>query len=159
MDRASKQQRIDDGTAPGLARLQRVVNVRSTSNAALRQILNSLGIEAPRGGMTDARQARFASIMTTIALDLQDGGRWDWHLCHPNLLLTRLVSESPTLQTAFSAALEAAPCCKSSPWSLLVGFDEFVPGNKLQLQPTRKSMNLSFSFMELGGPALHLCIR
>ena len=31
-----------------------------------------------------------------------------------------------------------------------MGYDEFVPGNKLNLQNHRKCMNLSFSFEELG---------
>ena len=33
---------------------------------------------------------------------------------------------------------------------MIVGYDEFVPGNKLQLQSSRMAMNLSFTFLELG---------
>jgi hypothetical protein len=40
------------------------------------------------------------------------------------------------------------------PWSLIVGFDEFSPGNKLQCDNRRKTMVLSFTFKELGQLAL-----
>ena len=40
------------------------------------------------------------------------------------------------------------------PWRLVVAWDEFSPGNKLKVDNTRKCMNLSFSFVELGQTAL-----
>ena len=86
-------------------------------------------------------------------MPLMDGGEFDWDLCHPGLLLTRLVSESSALQAGFKDALSRHPCTASRPWGLVVGFDEHVPGNKLDLVQSRKSMNLSFSFEELGGLA------
>ena len=151
--RAAKQQRIDDGRAEHLRSLQRISNVRATSQRSLKTVLKELALG---GGphnrdLTDARQARFASIHTTIPLDLVVGDEiWQWPLCHPGHLLTRLVGESRMLQNLFAASLLASPCSKEKPWSLLIGFDEFVPGNKLQLQNHRKSMNLSYSFAELG---------
>ncbi len=39
-------------------------------------------------------------------------------------------------------------------WSLIVGFDEFTPGNKLQCDNRRKTMVLSFTFKELGQMSL-----
>lgn len=152
MQRARKQQRIDDGLAPGLARLQAVVNLRGTSNSALKEIMARLGAnQGPSANaLTDAMQARFRSVMRIIDVENEDGSVWSWPLCDPNLLLTRMLHESPPLQRIFSEALAQRPCSASAPWRLIVGFDEFVPGNKLQLQPARKSMNLSFSFLELG---------
>ena len=35
------------------------------------------------------------------------------------------------------------------PWALVVGFDEFVPGNKMSIDNRRKSMVLSFTLQEL----------
>ena len=55
------------------------------------------------------------------------------------------------LQHAFKEALHRHPCSRDRPWGLVVRFDEHIPGNKLALQPRRKSMHLSFSFSELGG--------
>ncbi len=40
------------------------------------------------------------------------------------------------------------------PWSLIVGFDEFTPGDKLQCDNRRKAMVLSFTFKELGQMSL-----
>ena len=151
-ERARKQQRIDDGRAPALARLQSVSNVKTTSSKALQTIMRQLEGSAPNErALTDARQARFATLQTTLPLELErDGSTWDWPVCHPGHLLTRLVSESGMLQDMVADALAKNPCSKATPWTLLVGFDEFVPGNKLQLHNARKSMNLSFSFEQFG---------
>ena len=154
--RAAKQQRIDEGHSPALARLQKVANVKSTSNLALQNIMKIMEGSAPnKRALSDARQARFSSIYTTLPLEVEaDGSVWQWPLCHPGHLLTRMVAESPTLQAAFAGALQKFPCSQDAPWSLMVGFDEFVPGNKLRLQNHRKSMNLSFPFEQLGS-----CVR
>ena len=66
------------------------------------------------------------------------------------LMFATMVSESAPLQQLLKKALRESPSSRERPWSLVVGFDEFVPGNKLQLQPSRKAMNLSFTFLELG---------
>ena len=150
--RAAKQQRIDDGRAPALRRLQSVTSVRSTSSTALGEIVGRLSANAPsKKALTDARQALFASIHTTLPLEQEGGGIWHWPLCHPGHLLTRFLSESKMLQEMFADALRKFPCSQESPWDLVVMFDEFTPGNKLQaLQNHRKVMNLSFSFEQLG---------
>ena len=114
----------------------------------------ALGAKTSRREMTQTRHAKFDSVQHVIKVPLQEGGHWDWHLCHPGLLVTRIVSESAALQGAFKEALRRHPCTQERPWRLMVGFDEHIPGNKLKLQPARKSMNLSFNFVELGG----LCV-
>ena len=45
----------------------------------------------------------------------------------------------------------ATPVHEIAPWGHVAGFDEHISGTKLALQPTRKSMHLNFSFVELGG--------
>ena len=85
-----------------------------------------------------------------IEVETVGGGQWQWHLCQPNLLFSTMVSESKPLQTLLKETFLSSPSSRERPWSLVVGFDEFVPGNKLQLQPSRKAMNLSFTFLELG---------
>lgn len=149
--RARKQQRIDDGQDPRAARLQRVINIGGTSDHALRKIVSGLDEHCPRAETTSqTRQAKFASMAHRIPLALNSGGEWSWELCNPGMLMTRIVGESPALQQAFAAALRRRPSTPNQPWGLLVGFDEHIPGNKLALQNSRKCMNLSFSFEELG---------
>ena len=101
--------------------------------------------------VTDVAQARFSLVSERLACPRAGGGDpVVVELCHPNQLLARILSESPTLQGWFVDALRKHPCSAEKPWSLVVGWDEHVPGNKLALQNSRKSMNVSFSFLELG---------
>ena len=65
------------------------------------------------------------SLGHEITLELDDGSEFKWQLLHPG------------------------------PWSIVIGFDEFVPGSKLNLLNHRKCMVLSFSFLELGEGLRH----
>ena len=98
----------------------------------------------------DARRARYDLVKTTLRVERVNGGFWDWHLVNPNEMVPMLVAESEGLQRLFWEKLQVAPCSLQQPWNLVVAFDEFVPGNKLQLQPGRKGMNVAFTFLELG---------
>ena len=146
------QQAIDDDPESKRARLQRVLNVRSTTRRSLSEILASVtGKPVRQAELTLVGQARFETMATTLSMARKGGGdSVEWELCNPNLLMSRLVSESSILQGWFAEALSRFPSSPDSPWRLLVGFDEFVPGNKLKLQNSRKCMNLVFSFVELG---------
>ena len=134
------------------AALKRVVTqATNSSDLELRRIIAALQGEVPtRKSMEAARHARLDEVMRMIEVETEGGGQWQWPLCQPNLLFSIMVSESKPLQTLLKAAFLSSPCSRERPWSLVVGFDEFVPGNKLQLQPTRKAMNLVFTFLELG---------
>jgi len=152
--RARKVRRLE--ADPGLAPAQAVMHMKGTSQSALRDILRGvMGDAAPsRREMVDVGQARFFSVKRTINLPLTDGSEFAWELCDPNLLVARIVEESAALQSWFADALQRKPCSEDNPWGLLIGWDENVPGNQLALQTSRKSMNLSFSFQELG-PCLY----
>ena len=41
------------------------------------------------------------------------------------------MGKSSALESLFAAALAKAPCSIHRPWSLIIGFDAFAPGNKL----------------------------
>ena len=43
---------------------------------------------------------------------------------------------------------------RDSPWNLVIGFDEYVPGSKFLVDTNRKAMNLSFNFIEVGSAVL-----
>ncbi len=77
-----------------------------------------------------------------------------WEFADPNKLLASAVNESPGLRGLFAAAIARKPPSFDRPWSLIIGFDEFVPGNKLSVDNRRKTMVLSFSFLELGSVSL-----
>lgn len=85
---------------------------------------------------------------------LELGETFLWELVHPNRVVPRMVAESPLLADVFKRAIAEYQPSMEHPWRLVVAWDEFSPGNKLKVDNTRKCMNLSFSFVELGQTAL-----
>ena len=85
---------------------------------------------------------------------LLSGVPWSWLYVDPGKLLTVLLSESAALQGLYDQAWARSPATIQAPWSLVVAYDEFVPGNKLSTDQTRKTMVVSFTFLELGAAAL-----
>jgi hypothetical protein len=71
-----------------------------------------------------------------------------------DLLLAVLLTESAALQALCTEAWARSPSTPRNPWSLLVAFDEFVPGNKLSTDHSRKIMVESFTFLEPSRPCL-----
>ena len=62
------------------------------------------------------------------ALPTTDGREFIWELCNPNLLMGMLINESPALQEVYAAV---ANKMRDDPCSLVVTFDEYVPGSKI----------------------------
>jgi len=79
---------------------------------------------------------------------------FDWILCHPSLLLSKLVTDLPVVAEQFAIAARAREPSAEDPWSLVVSFDEYSPGNQMKIDNRRKSMVLSFTFLELGTTSL-----
>ena len=94
------------------------------------------------------------SLGHEITLELDDGSEFKWQLLHPGKFLAKLVQKE-SLGNLFRDALRRHPVSKDRPWSIVIGFDEFVPGSKLNLLNHRKCMVLSFSFLELGEGLRH----
>jgi len=79
----------------------------------------------------------------------------DWEFADPALLIPLTLSKSKSLQDQYARALREHPCSPQQPWGLIVGFDEFVPGDKLNAsQNSKKCMDLYINFCELGHFAL-----
>jgi hypothetical protein len=87
-----------------------------------------------------------------------DGSHIEWEFVDPNRMFAEAVDHSPGLAAMVSDAVRLSPPSMARPWSLIVGFDEFVPGNKLQADNRRKAMVLSFTFRELGPAAMSSAI-
>ena len=150
--RPAKQQRIDSGADERGGGLQSIFDFKGTSNNAVAKILKRVLGEAPaKKTLVAGRRARFDTIVSNLSLDREGGGDpVDIPLAHPNLFLSRMAHESESLQEIIDASLASHPCSRECPWTLLVGFDEVVPGDKLNLANRRKGMNLIFSLQEFG---------
>ena len=86
-------------------------------------------------------------------LSLEDGGEFVWHFLDPNLFLSRLVHNCPAFASAIRAAWLREPSSTARPWRICVAWDEYTPGNSLQVDNTRKVLVISFFFLELGAMA------
>ena len=78
-------------------------------------------------------------------LRLEDGKAFVWEFLDPAKLMQHIVSSSESLQRVYLRAAKRRPPSQDRPWRLVVGFDEFVQGNKLNVLNARKSMCLYFS--------------
>jgi hypothetical protein len=112
------------------------------------------GPQWDRIGLGDVNQAMFHRTKCVDVVRMLSGDPWPWEYIDPCKLLTVLLTESVGLQALYDGAWARSPATPQTPWSLLVAFDEFSPGNKLATDQTRKTMVLSFTFLELGGSAL-----
>jgi hypothetical protein len=101
---------------------------------------------------------RFMSVRCVETLKLTNGGTFDWEFADPGRLLASMVDHSLALNSLFAEAASRSPPRIDRPWSLVVGFDEFTPGNKLKVDNRRKTMVLSFSFLEFGQVSLSKAI-
>ena len=130
------------------------LNLKGISRETLRNVIDRLDVAELNISTRHLKregQARFAEVQHTCLLPAADGdGTVEWHLCHPLRTLDLLLKESDVVQGWYLDALGRHPCAAGSPWRLLIGWDEFVPGNKLALESSRKTMCLSFTFAELG---------
>ena len=71
------------------------------------------------------------------------------------LLVASTARSSGDLQDIFANAFLQHPCSPSSPWRLLVTWDEFTPGSLLRPQNQRKAMVANMTFQELGTALQH----
>ena len=108
-----------------------------------------------RMALNAANVAKYQAMKVSFAMTLRETGQpWEFEFVDPAKLLTQLTNESRGLQALYAAAWARSPSSPTSPWSLVVGFDEFVPGNKLSVEHSRKTMVVSFTFKELGQVAM-----
>ena len=104
---------------------------------------------ASRHILSDANLERFMQLRHVEPLDLRDGTTFNWEFCEPNRMLASMVHECSPLEELFIKAANEYPCSANQPWSLIIGFDEYTPGNKLSVHNERKCRHLSFNLSSL----------
>lgn len=108
-------------------------------------------VNVNRGALRRASRSIAAPVFRSHPLRLQRPDEdFEWQFLDPNRLVAHMVAASPKLSSAFREALAERACSADSPWHLIVVWDEFVAGNVLSSTNARKTMVLSFSFLELG---------
>ena len=143
-----------DLDSPGLEDLVHTGNVTTSALAAIVAKINNnpeLLQGATPSRLDDASHAAFFGMRHVHTLYLGDDATpFEWEMADPNRLVSYLVESSPRLQDAFARAAVRNPCSAERPWHLVLAWDEFTPGMVLSPNNARKTMALSFSFIELG---------
>ena len=95
--------------------------------------------EYTRHSVAEANAAHFQVVRCVESVPFTEGdGTFEWEYCHPAALLELMVEQSPRLRALYA---QAASKHLLGQWSLVVAFDEYVPGSKFALDRNRKSMN------------------
>ena len=141
------------------ASLEGLLHRGGISAAGLAEVLAAIGSiaggeSAVRAAICAANRAKYDDVRHCFDVPLIGGGQKRWAILDPSKLLDMMLTESEGLQTIYANALGRFPSTPESPWRLVVAFDEFTPGNKLSADHSRKTMVLSFTFMEVGQAAL-----
>jgi len=121
------------------AKLQEILHTGGVSTLGLARLLKRLSdaddvpVEVFRKRLMSANKDEFRKHEWKIQLQLADGEPWTWSLLDPATTLSTLLEKSKDLQAVYADAWRRVRCSPESPWRLVVAFDEFTPGNKLNL--------------------------
>ena len=141
---------------PRTQHLQNLLHTGGISVRGLGAILQKLRAAdlqktANRFELAEVNLVRFLQVRhTELVPIIGEVEPFEWEMAHPLRLVSLMIAESAELKRLFEAAAARHPCDAQHRWRIIIGFDEYIPGNKLQLHNQRKCMNLSFTFLELG---------
>ena len=131
--------------------IQELLNIGGISRAGLSELLTTLrNAPALPSGTTKhldaAYHQRFIEVKVTVPIEMDKGDIFTWEFAEPSLLLQAMLDASKELTDLYHrTALK-----HTGDWDIILAWDEFTPGNKLVVDNRRKTMNLSFNFMQLG---------
>ena len=132
------------------ARLRQVVDSQGLSYRMLRNLVDALTGEAvTRHQIQDIAKERYNVVAHRMRLPAVSGADVMIPMCHPLELLALLVRENIHIRSWIEAAWRSRPSSRDRPWRLVIGWDDSVPGNKQALRNDRKTMVLSFAFIEV----------
>ena len=125
------------------------MNIPQRQLSSLLQSLNGLNLNESfsRQVMSNHLKEAIQPLKHTFTLGLEDGQEFSWVILHPGRLLQKLLDDSPQLMEAFAEAANKAEPSQDHPWTLLMGFDEFAPGNKLKVLNHRILEEKAISFI------------
>ena len=149
----SKRALDSDERTTALSRLRGLGGITARGlDELLKRIRDSPEIlDSTRRERHKVHRDHFKKVRTEIQVPLTRGGNFAWPIAEPNLLVQRVLAEKEGIASIFEDALKHY----AQPWNLIIGFDEFAPGDKKKCDNRRKSMVLNFSFAELGPHLIH----
>lgn len=154
-----RQRRRDDRAAL----LRSLVGSGGVSATSLGEIIATLqqrpdvlnDLHRNRLSIGDSLLEQFDRVKRVVHLQTSGNGEdFRWEFIDPSTMLSEVVRANRQVASAYEEALRCHPPSRDNPWELIVGFDEFSPGNKLRVDNRRKVMVLSYTFRQLGASAM-----
>lgn len=90
-------------------------------------------ISTVRHRLMEENRDLFDKLHKTLRVPLVDGGEMAWHVLDLPKAINHSLESSPGLAELYSDALLRSPVSSGRQWSVCLAFDEFCPGNKLQV--------------------------
>lgn len=113
--------------------LQDLLHVGGVSVSGLANILSRVGPDKSCINLLrDVNLDRFRALHTVLHVTLRDGELFAWEIIDLSKALPAYLAHSAGLRQLYAEAAARSPPTLARPWSAVVAFDEFVPGNKLQ---------------------------
>ena len=115
--------------------------------------LKEIGIDnviTSQWGWNESSHDVFDSMAVSDEVVLTNGKTFAWEYVEPIMLIQKSLDASPELQNRYASTFRQHPGTREQPWSIVIGFDELVPGDKLSGITSKKIMCLYFNFMTLG---------
>jgi hypothetical protein len=115
-----------------------LLHVGNVSMQSLQRILARLSdattceVAVSGKDVVNANNVLFSQHRIEEPLVLNDGSHFTWRYASPAGWLATCVDQIPEVHETFAVALRRHPVSRGNPWRLVVAFDEFSPGNKLQ---------------------------
>ena len=129
--------------------IEHVPAFNKLTRADKQAILNALdSADEIRKGHRQLDSDYFSNINKVITVHefrCVDNSTYSLPYADPNLLLQILLEQCPLLRERYRLAVRA----HGTHWHVVMGFDEFCPGDKLSFDSSNKIMCLYFSFKEL----------
>ena len=152
----SKRQRLD---RPALDSLQECLHDGGLTMSALSRVAKSLlnetfGDVSIYNVLKDVNREHFDRVKMDLPLELTSGAPFAWSIASPVKLMELVISASPVMQSMLLLVAEAQGSQGSFTVGIIVGYDEFTPGNVKKPHNERKTMVLSFTVADLEIDAL-----
>ena len=154
-----RKRALNGDPAPQTRVLEHLLHQGRVSNSGLLKIIKTLRDASAEGFFElptenefhAAFYRRFVKLARSVTLELENGPDFVLEYVEPSLLFAELVAENEHLATLIENSIDENGDIE---FSLIVAYDEFAPGNKLQYDNRRKVMVSSFSFREFQQAAL-----
>lgn len=117
--------------------LRGLLHIGGVSMSGLTQLLSRIRNQGDPGSVSRFRLhtlnlERFSHMHNSFKIPMKGGGEFVWETVDFTKALPALLECSAALAQVYADAFRRSPPSRDRPWSAVMSYDEFCPGNKLQ---------------------------